>query len=205
MVDKQRHRDHLSYSVYASRKKRNKQLCHLSSLMYIMEEGLEGKQTFNPSASLLGRVTINVEGSQKPPSYHGSHHLGSSAESGEMISLGSSHDKFDDLSAYTAGLSSHEATQRLYRWGPNDATLTSGRNNRRLMLPSRLRGLSLLVGLHRWVSAHLHESMLAKYCEQFKNPLIGLLLVSATISFFLGQIENGLSIFIVRFVKSLEF
>lgn len=149
------------------------------------------------TTSLVGRVAIDVDSSSSLP-------LGGALK---RPSLGGDADELivplTDAAAAAAlsGLSSHEARQRLCRWGPNDAATAGSHHhqpNHRPMLSPRMWALAFVKGLPRWMMETLHDSMVAKYFEQFQNPLIALLLASAAVSLLLGQIENGLSILFVR-------
>lgn len=161
------------------------------------------ERTLNSTTSLVGRVAIDVGSSSrlslgrasKRPSFGGS--IADGCEGGEISAVP------DAAAASLSGLSSHEANQRLCRWGPNDAAAATTdyhqhhQHNYRPMLSPRMWALAFLKGLPRWTMERLRGSMLAKYFEQFQNPLIALLLASAGVSLLLGQIENGLSILFV--------
>lgn len=66
------------------------------------------------------------------------------------------------------------------------------------MLPRGKEGVSLFLrSLLLSTREALRGSMVAKYIEQFRNPLILLLLCSAVVSLLLGQLENCVSITLV--------
>lgn len=94
------------------------------------------------------------------------------------------------------GLTSAEAALRQSVWGLNDVTM--GPRGGRVMLPRGKEGVSLFLrSLLLSTREALRGSMVAKYIEQFRNPLILLLLCSAAVSLLLGQLENCVSITLV--------
>jgi Ca2+-transporting ATPase len=91
------------------------------------------------------------------------------------------------------GLTNVEVSRRQALYGPNDVTIAR-KPTHRIMLNSRHHKLTILVSiLQSWID-WFSTGLIAKYLEQFRNPLIMLLLLSAGISLALGQLENAISI-----------
>lgn len=96
----------------------------------------------------------------------------------------------------TRGLSTAEAQRRQSFWGPNDVTAVS--RGPRVMLPKGKEGLALFMrSAVGSLQTLVRGSVVGKYVEQFRNPLILLLLGSAIVSLLLGQVENCVSITLV--------
>jgi magnesium-transporting ATPase (P-type) len=91
------------------------------------------------------------------------------------------------------GLTLSQVAERQAIYGPNDITVNK-RTLRRVMLNSRLNKIELLLGAFSATLEAFRSTIIMKYLEQFRNPLILLLLTSAAISLLMGQIENCLSI-----------
>ena len=96
------------------------------------------------------------------------------------------------------GLSSREAAISREHWGPNDVTFRPQKCRTKVLLPTNKAAFLLFIqGVGKTISEYWNDSLIAKYVEQFRNPLIVLLMVSALVSLLLGQIENSLSITLV--------
>lgn len=103
-----------------------------------------------------------------------------------------------------SGLSSEQA--RLLQWehGPNDIDFTINKRNERVFASGS--GWHILKAIFLGIIAYTRQGLFAKFLEQFQNPLIMLLLASAIISLFLGQVENCVSISIaVLIVGTVAF
>lgn len=103
------------------------------------------------------------------------------------------------------GLSFGEALARQKIHGANDVSAESPRlaarraGAGRVMLTGPSSIMAVVVGAAGAARHRIRESaFLAKYLEQFQNPLILLLLASAAISLLMGQMENCISITLVR-------
>lgn len=94
------------------------------------------------------------------------------------------------------GLSSEGAKSRLKIYGPNDVTICPKKSvgGRRVMISSRFQRVAIILGILGGIWQKLQTEFITKYFEQFRNPLIILLLTSAGVSLVLGQVENCISI-----------
>lgn len=107
----------------------------------------------------------------------------------------------DDLSELSTnlqvGLTMAAVRERRLIYGPNDIT-ANARKTKRLMLTGRFDKVWLVCEAMTVAWGAIRTSMLARFLEQFKNPLIMLLLASASISLLMGQVENCVSIALVH-------
>jgi magnesium-transporting ATPase (P-type) len=93
------------------------------------------------------------------------------------------------------GLSQAQVAERQTIYGPNDITVV--RRTRRVMLNSRLNKVALIMEAMGAAWEAVQTTVFVKFLEQFRNPLILLLLASALVSLLMGQLENCVSITLV--------
>ncbi|PJF17072.1 Calcium-transporting ATPase [Paramicrosporidium saccamoebae] len=101
------------------------------------------------------------------------------------------------------GLSQAQVAERQTIYGPNDITVV--RRTRRVMLNSRLNKVALIVGAAQAAWEAVRTTVFVKFLEQFRNPLILLLLASALVSLLMGQLENCAVVLVVTVAFVQEY